>query len=136
MPDIGTYSDYTPAGSARVYRVTVGASPAHPPENFQKYTDQLEKSLASALFNKITATSYDFVRADAGRLTEFNNAAAVAAVIPLQATVAFLYPDPPTTYEGSQIGIANIGAGTVTVTCPGGTISGADLTLGQYERGT
>lgn len=41
MP-IGTYSDYTPSGSSRSYKIPTGSSPSHGPENAQYLADSID----------------------------------------------------------------------------------------------
>jgi hypothetical protein len=75
-----------------------------------------------------TGVSYTLALTDANKTIEFNNAAAIAVQIPLNATVAFPI--------GTAIGGIQIGAGQVTVSGAGGvTIRNADKkTLRQYSR--
>jgi hypothetical protein len=71
--------------------------------------------------NAQTGTTYAFVAADAGRLTTFTNAAAVAVTLAVFA-------------DGTVFHVKNIGAGVVTITPTGATIDFAAtliLTKGQ-----
>lgn len=74
--------------------------------------------------NAQTGTAYTLVLADTGKLVTFNNAAAVTATFPN-------YPGLP--YCGF-VDLANIGAGTVTLTGPGTFIGTTTLTTGQRAR--
>ncbi len=66
--------------------------------------------------NAQTGTSYTLVLADAGKLVELNNAAAITLTIPTDASVAFPV--------GTQVNILQTGAGQVTVSGAGVTING------------
>lgn len=66
--------------------------------------------------NAQTGTSYTLVLADAGKLVELNNAAAITLTIPTNASVAFPV--------GTQVNILQTGAGQVTVSGAGVTING------------
>lgn len=81
--------------------------------------------------NPQTGTSYTLVLADAGKLVTLSNAAAIALTIPQNASVAFPV--------GTQIDLAQIGAGQVTVGGAGVTIQseGSMVKLyRQYSGGT
>lgn len=76
--------------------------------------------------NAQTGTSYIFVAADTTRVVTFSNAGAVAATLPNGATFGFS--------AGTMLSVANLGAGTVTITCSSCTINGAaTLALGQNQ---
>ncbi|MGK2864896.1 MAG: beta strand repeat-containing protein [Chitinophagaceae bacterium] len=76
------------------------------------------------------STTYNFVLGDANNIVTLNNVAAVSAVIPANASVA--YP------VGTKIDIINLGAGTVTVSITTDTLNGnvGGLTLAQYDKRT
>lgn len=84
-------------------------------------------TVSNSLTGKInaqTGTTYAFLAADAGKLTTFNNAAAVAV------TLGFIGPFP----DGTVFHAKNLGVGVVTITPTGATIDGAStliLTKGQ-----
>lgn len=74
--------------------------------------------------NAQTGTTYAFLAADAGKLTTFTNAAAVAV------TLGFIGPFP----DGTVFHVKNLGVGVVTITPTGATIDFAAtllLTKGQ-----
>jgi hypothetical protein len=69
--------------------------------------------------NTQTGTTYTLVAGDAGDLVTLNNAAAITLTVPLNSSVAFA--------TGTQITIAQLGAGQVTVAgAVGVTVSAAD----------
>lgn len=82
--------------------------------------------------NTQTGTTYTLVASDAGDLVTLNNAAAITLTIPLNSSVAFAI--------GTQVTIAQLGAGTVTVAgAVGVTVSSADGDLKlrtQYSAAT
>lgn len=72
--------------------------------------------------------SYTLVLTDGGKNVTMNVAGANTLTVPTNASVAF-----PT---GVLIGVANLGAGTCTITPAGGvTVNGTSLILAQYETG-
>jgi hypothetical protein len=79
-----------------------------------------------------TGTSYTLVLADGGKLVTLSNGSAIALTVPTNASVAFAV--------GTQVILAQIGAGQVTVAGAGGvTVSsrGAALKIaGQYGMAT
>lgn len=77
-----------------------------------------------------TTTTYNFVIGDANNIVTLNNAGAVSAVIPANASVAYAV--------GTQIDIINLGAGTVTVSITTDTLNQnvGGLTLAQYDKRT
>lgn len=85
-----------------------------------------------------TGTADQFVLADAGKIVEFDNASAISATVPDNATVAFPV--------GTVIHCAQVGAGQVTFVAGGSTVLRSDTsklkTNGQwttcflYKRGT
>jgi len=82
--------------------------------------------------NAQTGTTYTLVLGDAGKLVTLSNASAITLTVPTNASVAF------TTY--TQILLAQIGAGQVTVAGAGGvTVSSRGSALkiaGQYGAAT
>jgi hypothetical protein len=82
--------------------------------------------------NIISATTYTFVLADAGKIVWFTNAAAVTVTIPPNSAVAFPV--------GTQIDVAQSGAGQVSFTPGSGvTLNSVDTSrklLKQYAAGT
>jgi hypothetical protein len=82
--------------------------------------------------NTQTGTTYTLVATDAGDLVTLNNASAITLTIPTNATVAFA--------TGTQITIAQLGAGQVTVAgAVGVTVSAADSATklrAQYSAAT
>lgn len=77
-----------------------------------------------------TTTSYGFVLADANDTVTLNNAGAVSAILPAEASIN--YP------IGTEITIINLGAGTVTVSVTTDTINSGTggLTMAQYDKRT
>ena len=86
---------------------------------------QLATRFSTFTTNAQTGTSYALALTDAGSLVTLSNASAVAVNIPLEASVAWA--------ANTVITLANLGAGIVTVTCTGGTLSGSGFTLAQNE---
>ena len=71
-------------------------------------------TVSNSLTGKInaqTGTTYSFLAADAGKLTTFNNAAAVAVTLAVFA-------------DGTVFHVKNLGAGVVTITPTAATIDG------------
>jgi len=83
----------------------------------QVLTAAEQNALATAMIaiNAQTGTTYTTVLADDGKLITCSNAAAIALTIPPNSSVAYGI--------GTQINIAQLGAGTVTIT------AGAGVTL-------
>lgn len=84
-----------------------------------------------ALNKDVTAdvtTTYNFVIGDANNIVTLNNGAAVSAVVPANATVA--YP------VGTEITVINLGAGTVTLSITTDTLNQnvGGLTMAQYDK--
>jgi hypothetical protein len=82
--------------------------------------------------NTQTGTTYTLVAGDAGDLVTLNNAAAITLTVPLNSSVAFA--------TGTQITIAQLGAGQVTVAGAAGvTVSASDSSTKlrtQYSAAT
>jgi hypothetical protein len=79
--------------------------------------------------NAQTGTSYSLVLLDGGKNVTLSNASAVNVTVPLNSSQAFA--------TGTVIGLANLGAGTVTVAgAVGVTVNGSSLTLAQYDAAT
>lgn len=78
--------------------------------------------------NAQVGTTYTLALADAGDMVTLSNAASIAVTIPLEATV--VWP------ASTTLTLVNLGAGTVTVTCPSGTLNGAATTLLTSEAAT
>jgi hypothetical protein len=82
--------------------------------------------------NAQTGTTYTLVLADAGKLVTLSNASAITLTVPTNASVAYA--------TGTQILLAQIGAGQVTVAAAGGvTVSSRGSALkiaGQYGMAT
>lgn len=74
--------------------------------------------------NAQTGTSYTFVAADTTRVVTFSNAGAVAVTLPNGATFGF--------GAGTMLSVANIGAGTVTITCASCTITANGVTSTSF----
>jgi len=87
---------------------------------------------AMIAINAQTGTTYTTVLADDGKLITCNNAASIALTIPPNSSVAYGI--------GTQINIAQLGAGTVTITAGAGVTlnsAGAKLkTDAQYAVAT
>jgi hypothetical protein len=77
--------------------------------------------------NSQTGTTYTLVLSDQGGLVTLSNASAVTVTVPTNASVAFA--------SGTKISLLNLGAGTVTVSGAGVTISGT-ATIAQNEAAT
>lgn len=87
--------------------------------------------LAFGLENAQTGTAYTLVLTDVAKIVTLNNAGAITLTVPPNASVAFPI--------GTQIVIAQIGAGQVTVSNPGVTVNsnGTKKKLnGQYAFAT
>ena len=79
--------------------------------------------------NNQTGTTYTLVASDAGDLVTLTNAAAITLTVPLNSSVAFA--------NGTQVTIAQTGAGEVTVAGAGGvTINSADGDLKLRTQGS
>ena len=87
---------------------------------------------AMIAINAQTGTTYTTVLADDGKLITCSNASAIALTIPPNSSVAY--------GVGTQINIAQLGAGQVTITAGAGVTlnsEGSKLKLkGQYAVGT
>jgi len=100
----------------------------------QVLTAAEQNALATAMIaiNAQTGTTYTTVLADDGKLITCSNAAAIALTIPPNSSVAYGI--------GTQINIAQLGAGTVTITAGAGVTlnsDGAKLKLNaQYAVAT
>jgi C4-dicarboxylate-specific signal transduction histidine kinase len=100
----------------------------------QVLTAAEQNALATAMIaiNAQTGTTYTTVLADDGKLITCSNAAAIALTIPPNSSVAYGI--------GTQINIAQLGAGTVTITAGAGVTlnsAGAKLkTDAQYAVAT
>jgi len=96
----------------------------------QVLTAAEQNALATAMIaiNAQTGTTYTTVLADDGKLITCSNASAIALTIPPNSSVAYGI--------GTQINIAQLGAGTVTITAGAGVTlnsAGAKLKLdAQY----
>lgn len=89
---------------------------------------ELSSKFSTFTRNTQTGTSYALALTDAGDLVTLSNASAVSVTIPLEASVAWA--------ANTVITLANLGAGTVTVSCAGGTLNGSNLTLSTNEAGS
>jgi len=82
--------------------------------------------------NAQTGTTYTLVLTDAGKLVTLSNASAITLTVPTNASVAYT--------TGTQILLAQLGAGQVTVAAAGGvTVSSRSAALkiaGQYGAAT
>ena len=100
----------------------------------QVLTASEQNQLATAIIaiNAQTGTTYTTVLADDGKLITCSNAASIALTIPPNSSVAYGI--------GTQINIAQLGAGTVTITAGAGVTlnsAGAKLkTDAQYAVAT
>ena len=100
----------------------------------QVLTAAEQNALATAMIaiNAQTGTTYTTVLADDGKLLTCSNAASIAVTIPPNSSVAYGI--------GTQINIAQLGAGQVTITAGAGVTlnsSGAKLKLkDQYSVAT
>jgi C4-dicarboxylate-specific signal transduction histidine kinase len=100
----------------------------------QVLTAAEQNALATAMIaiNAQTGTTYTTVLADDGKLITCSNASAIALTIPPNSSVAYGI--------GTQINIAQLGAGTVTITAGAGVTlnsDGAKLKLNaQYAVAT
>jgi C4-dicarboxylate-specific signal transduction histidine kinase len=100
----------------------------------QVLTAAEQNALATAMIaiNAQTGTTYTTVLTDDGKLITCSNAAAIALTIPPNSSVAYGI--------GTQINIAQLGAGQVTITAGAGVTlnsAGAKLKLGaQYAVAT
>ena len=100
----------------------------------QVLTAAEQNALATAMIaiNAQTGTTYTTVLADDGKLVTCDNAASIALTIPPNSSVAY--------GVGTQINIAQLGAGTVTITAGAGVTlnsAGAKLkTDAQYAVAT
>ena len=100
----------------------------------QVLTAAEQNALATAMIaiNAQTGTTYTTVLADDGKLVTCDNAASIALTIPPNSSVAYGI--------GTQINIAQLGAGTVTITAGAGVTlnsAGAKLkTDAQYAVAT
>jgi hypothetical protein len=100
----------------------------------QVLTASEQNQLATAIIaiNAQTGTTYTTVLADDGKLITCSNAAAIALTIPPNSSVAYGI--------GTQINIAQLGAGTVTITAGAGvTLNSAGTKLktdAQYAVAT
>jgi C4-dicarboxylate-specific signal transduction histidine kinase len=100
----------------------------------QVLTAAEQNALATAMIaiNAQTGTTYTTVLADDGKLITCSNASAIALTIPPNSSVAYGI--------GTQINIAQLGAGQVTITAGAGVTlnsEGSKLKLkGQYAVGT
>ncbi len=100
----------------------------------QVLTAAEQNALATAMIaiNAQTGTTYTTVLADDGKLITCSNAAAIALTIPPNSSVAYGI--------GTQINIAQLGAGTVTITAGAGvTLNSAGTKLktdAQYAVAT
>jgi C4-dicarboxylate-specific signal transduction histidine kinase len=100
----------------------------------QVLTAAEQNALATAMIaiNAQTGTTYTTVLADDGKLITCSNAASIALTIPPNSSVAYGI--------GTQINIAQLGAGTVTITAGAGVTlnsAGAKLkTDAQYAVAT
>ena len=100
----------------------------------QVLTAAEQNALATAMIaiNAQTGTTYTTVLADDGKLVTCDNAASIALTIPPNSSVAYGI--------GTQINIAQLGAGQVTITAGAGVTlnsSGAKLkTKDQYSVAT
>ena len=119
----GTSSSYNAAAVAitggTIDGVTIGATT---PVQAQGYRP----------INAQTGTTYTFVLGDAGKWVSFNNVSAITVTVPTNASVAYT--------TGTEIELAQLGAGQVTVAAAGGvTINGYNNLLhlaGQYAGAT
>lgn len=96
--------------------------------NYQRSDGTALSSSSSELINPQTGTTYTYVSGDNGKLVTHSNASAIAGTLP-QATGSFA--------AGWWMDVANIGAGTLTITPTTSTINGAAtlvLTTGQGCR--
>jgi len=100
----------------------------------QVLTAAEQNALATAMIaiNAQTGTTYTTVLADDGKLITCSNAAAIALTIPPNSSVAYGI--------GTQINIAQLGAGTVTITAGAGVTLNSDgaklKTNAQYAVAT
>lgn len=82
----------------------------------QVMVDSIASWQQAPLVNAQTGASYTFLASDYGQLVTFNNAGAIAATLPAASGAFFPW----------NVYVANLGAGTVTITPQGGsTIAGA-----------
>ena len=95
-------------------------------------TNEAVNDLAFGVFNTQTGTSYTLVLTDVAKVVTLDNAAAITLSVPANAPTAFPV--------GSQIIIAQLGAGQVTVSPAGGVTvncyQGATKLSGQYAAAT
>lgn len=105
---INQASSSTPAANNGA---TVGTSKRYARADHAHDPDS-SKSAITRTVNAQSGTTYTFVLTDAGNVVTGSNASATSFTIPLNASVAF-----PT---GTQIDIAQIGAGKLTVVATGG----------------
>lgn len=88
----------------------------------------LTAPIINLAINAQTGTTYTLVLTDNGKLLTHSNAAAITVTVPLNSSVAFPV--------GSQVTLAQIGAGKVTVAATGGVTVNATPSLGfraQYS---
>lgn len=94
------------------------------------FPHDVTKSDVTRALNAQSGTSYTFVLGDAGALCEFSNAGAITVTIPTNASVAFPV--------GTQIDVAQGGAGKVTFAAAGGVTLksvGSNKSLSTQEAG-
>jgi hypothetical protein len=95
-------------------------------------TSDLPDLSAISTTNAQTGTTYTLALTDAGKMVTLSNAAAIALTIPLNSSVAFPV--------NTQIDLAQLGAGQVTITATGGvtlrSYAGKVLLAGQYAGAT
>lgn len=102
------------------------------PLSDQVFPEDTTKSNVTRTINAQTGTTYTFALTDAGDLCTFSNAAAVTVTVPPNVTIAF--------DVGTQIDVAQVGAGKVTFAIGAGvtinSVSSNKALSAQYAAGT
>lgn len=101
--------------------------------DFDAITDAIAlKSDITRTINPQTGTTYTFVLADAGKICEFSNAAAITVTVPPNSSVAFPV--------GAQIEVTQTGAGKTTLAQGSGvtitSLASYKSIAGQYASAT
>lgn len=101
--------------------------------DFDAITDAIAlKSDITRTINPQTGTTYTFVLADAGKICEFSNAAAITVTVPPNSSVAFPV--------GTQIEVTQTGAGKLTLAQGSGvtitSLASYKAIAGQYASAT
>lgn len=101
--------------------------------DFDAITDAIAlKSDITRTINPQTGTTYTFVLADAGKICEFSNAAAITVTVPPNSSVAFPV--------GTQIEVTQTGAGKTTLAQGSGvtitSLASYKSIAGQYASAT